>query len=312
VIARLGAYFFRGCTPERLGATRFLIGAGLLPFHVLQYYTLLALDWSGPSFWFVHRIWYFEALGIERCVPALAALALAILLLATAGFAVGYRTRACAVVSLLAIAYLKGVRDSVAGDVHHRELVPFAVLLLFAFSRCGDVASFDSRRTPPPRLLDEWEASWPIRAAQVHVASFYFWSGLAKVRMAGWDWIRDGERLQVLLLNRAFRFGIDASGEPEGSPLALWFAHQNELLMALALATIVMELGFPALLFLRSFGLRALFLAGVSFFHLANFVLMKVKFVFLPVVFVLFFDPSPLLSWLNRERGPVARSAEAS
>lgn len=296
MIARaLARFFFTGCSPRRLAATRIVLGFGMLPFHVLQYYTLLGLDWTGPKFWFVHPIWYFEWLGIQRLDPALAALALATLLIATTTFALGYRTRLSAVVCLVAIALLKGMRDSVAGDVHHRELVPFAVLFLFAFSRCGDVDSLDARRRPETRELEEWESSWPIKAAQLHIASFYFWSGLAKWRMTGWDWIRDGERLQVLLLNRSFRFGIGPDGEPEGNPLALWFSHQTELLILLALATFVMELGFHLVLWMRAAGLRALFLGGVTLFHVANYVLMKVKFVFLPVVFAVFFDLSPLL-----------------
>ncbi len=60
-----------------------------------------------------------------------------------------------------------------------------------------------------------------------------------------------------------------------------------------------MELGFPLLLLVRPVWLRLAFLAGVTLFHVGNFALMNVQFLFLPVVFVLFVDPTPLVRrWL--------------
>ena len=97
---------------------------------------------------------------------------------------------------ILCIFYLKGVRDSFAGDVHHRYLIPMQLLLFLLLSRCGDARSLDLRRrasvTPPA----EWEASWPIKAMQVYCASFYLWSIIAKLRVSGWTWFAGGKRFR--------------------------------------------------------------------------------------------------------------------
>jgi len=46
-----------------------------------------------------------------------------VLMVATLVFALGVRARPAAVVMLLPIFYLRGMRASVAGDVHHRYLI---------------------------------------------------------------------------------------------------------------------------------------------------------------------------------------------
>ncbi len=190
---KLSDFFFTGATPGRLAATRWLLGVGLLPFFWMQYKSLLALDPFGPHWHYTDPVWYFAALGIRQHVPWLAIAGFGALLLALAAFAVGFRTRAAAWACLLLILLLKGARDSVAGDIHHRELIPFHVLLFFALSRSGDVASFDARRTASAARVSEWEASWPIHASQLYIASFYLWSGLAKLRVSGTAWLGGGD-----------------------------------------------------------------------------------------------------------------------
>jgi hypothetical protein len=308
VRALLSRFFFTGSTPERLGATRILLGLGLIPFHILQFHNLLQVELQGPRYFYLDPIWYFDLLGIEYHYPYVVLGAFALLLFVTGAFSVGWRTRPAAVLMLLLILYLQGARDSIAGDVHHRYVIPFHVLLFFALSRCGEVLSLDARRSGKPANLAEWEASWPIQASQVYVASFYLWSGLAKLRMSGLAWIHGGERIQSLLLARATRFGLGEGGEPSGSALALWLAQFPTLLEAVAVGTLAFELGFPAVLVVRRAAVRLAFLAGMTFFHVANFILINVKFLFLPVVFVLFFDCSSFLRVLTRRAAEYAKA----
>jgi hypothetical protein len=76
-----------------------------------------------------------------------------------------------------------------------------------------------------------------------------------------------------------------------------------------------MELGFPLLLLIRPLWMRLAFLGGVTFFHIANWVLMSVQFLFLPVTFVVFLDASRLIKrWRSldpagTETDEVARAA---
>jgi hypothetical protein len=291
--AALASFVFSGASAQRLGATRLFLGALLIPFFWMQFASFFdAVAPFGPRFYLIDPIWYFRVLGISRFEPLLAQAGVALLTLALAAFALGFRTRASVGLALVLIVFLKGMRDSVAGDVHHRELIPFHVLLFFACSRCGDAFSLDAMRAAPraPRApIAEWEAAWPIRAAQLYVASFYWWSGIAKLRASGAYWFGPDVSAQ-LMLERAVRFGMNGSTPHDGSTLGLWFGQQPELLWLAGAGVAVMELGFPVLLLLRPLWLRLVFVAGVAFFHLANYVLLNVQFLFMPVVFVLFFD----------------------
>ena len=298
--ARLSRFFFTGSTPERLGTTRILLGLGLIPFNILEFHTLLQVDLQGPSYFYLDPVWYFQLLGIEYHRPYIVLGSFVLLLCTTVAFMVGWRTQPAAILMLLLILSLLGARDSIAGDVHHRYVIPFHILLFFALSRCGAVMSVDAKRSGKSVPLQEWEASWPIQASQVYLASFYFWSGLAKLRMSGLDWISGGERIQDLLLSRAMRFGPAGEGELSGSAIALWVAQFPTLLEAVTVGTLAFELCFPVLLVMRRTAVRLVFLTGVTFFHIVNFILINVQFLFLPVVFVLFFDVSNSLRFLTR------------
>lgn len=298
-------FFFTGCSADRLGMLRILLGIGLVAFHASQFSTFFELAPFGPAWHFIEPIWYFRLLGVEAMHPWVAQLTYGVLMAATLAFAAGWRTRASIGVMLVSIVVLKGMRDSVAGDVHHRYLMPFTTLCFLWLSRCGEVLSLDERRERrlggPPPALEEWEASWPIKAAQLYVCSFYFWSAIAKMRMTGWVWA-EPERIQTLLLGRAVRFGF-ADGVPAGSTFAYQLSQNETLCAILAGSTYVFEFGFPIILLIHRPALRWIFFAGVTFFHVANFVLIEVKFLLLPVLFLLFFDVSVPLHWWRARRG---------
>ena len=66
MLAALDRFFFSGSTPERLGATRLLLGLGLVPFFALQFGAFFDVDPLGPSFYYLDPIWYFGALDSKR------------------------------------------------------------------------------------------------------------------------------------------------------------------------------------------------------------------------------------------------------
>ncbi|MBW2725328.1 MAG: HTTM domain-containing protein [Deltaproteobacteria bacterium] len=306
-------FFFTGETPENLGLLRIWIGFGLLPFHALQFDFLMKLDPEGPAFHFLDPIWYFNVLGVHAVDVQAAIAVFWVLMLATVAFALGLFTRTSLVIVLVSIMFLKGVRDSTAGDIHHRYLIPFNILLLFLFSRCHQVYSIDAwwkRKRSITLSLAEWEASWPIKAAQLYVCSFYFWSAIAKLRMTGLEWAST-ERLQDLLLSRSVRNGFEAGGPSTGSDLAYSIA-KNELISgSLAQSTYLFELGFPLILLIRDVRVRLVFFAGITLFHVANFYLINVQFLFLPVVFALFFDLSQPLRKIGLIHG-IERAASTT
>lgn len=284
-------FFFAGASGERLAATRLLLGLGFVPLFAYDYGALFMVDPLGPHFRFLEPIWYFELLGITRGVGWLQMAGVVALLACLVGFALGWRTRACAIAALLLIPLLKGARDSVAGDVHHREFIPYHLLFFFAWSRCGALHSLDALRRGASARLVEWEASWPIQASKLYIATFYFWSGLAKLRSTGFEWF-DVDVVRYQIFQRAVRFGVDASGAPLDDTVGHWVAAYPALLLLPSLGVAAMELTFPIVLFLRALWTRAVFVAGVTAFHVGNFVLMNVHFLLMPLVFVVFFDVS--------------------
>ena len=291
-------FFFRGFSGESLGLLRMYIGCGLLFFHTYQFATVLTLNPIGSRNYFLDPIWYFHLLGIQYHIPALSFIVYALLMTATVGMIMGKWTRTSILIVILCIFYLKGVRDSFSGDVHHRYIIPMQMLFLFLLSRCGEVHSRDSRRdTYPP--LQEWEASWPIKMMQLYVALFYFWSVIAKVRVSGWEWFSGEGRIQEVLIKRSVRWGMTGEGELVKNSLSFELAQRPDLIQIFSHLVLAFELGFPLILFIKSVKLRAFFLSGVIIFHISSFILMDVNFLLIPFVYLIFFDLVPIHQWLK-------------
>ena len=291
-------FFFRGFSGESLGLLRMYIGCGLLFFHTYQFATVLTLNPIGSRNYFLDPIWYFHLLGIQYHIPALSFIVYALLMTATVGMIMGKWTRTSILIVILCIFYLKGVRDSFSGDVHHRYIIPMQMLFLFLLSRCGEVHSRDSRRdTYPP--LQEWEASWPIKMMQLYVALFYFWSVIAKVRVSGWEWFSGEGRIQEVLIKRSVRWGMTGEGELVKNSLSFELAQRPDLIQIFSHLVLAFELGFPLIRGGGAGGWGGVFLSGVIIFHISSFILMDVNFLLIPFVYLIFFDLVPIHQWLK-------------
>jgi hypothetical protein len=297
-------FFFTGFSGESLGLLRMYIGIGLLFFHTYQFATVLTLNPMGAMYYFIEPIWYFKVLGIHYHIPALSFVMYAILMGATVSMIIGKNTRASIVVIILCIFYLKGVRDSFSGDVHHRYIIPMQILFLFLLSKCGEVHSRDAKHLRNPEEVQEWEASWPIKTMQLYVALFYFWSVIAKVRVSGWVWFAGEGRIQEVLIHRSIRWGVNEQGEVLKNSLSFELAQHPELIQLFGILVLAFELGFPLILFIKSVKLRLAFILGVTSFHIATFVLMDVNFLLIPFVYLIFFDLVPIHEWLKARAWP--------
>ena len=282
------------------------IGCGLLFFHTYQFATVLSLNPGGSMYYFIEPIWYFNLLGIQYHIPALSFVVYALLMTATVTIILGKWTRTSIIIVILCIFYLKGVRDSFSGDVHHRYIIPMQILFLFLLSKCGEVRSRDASHHPFPPI-QEWEASWPIKTMQLYVALFYFWSVIAKVRVSGWEWFAGEGRIQEVLISRSVRWGTTDEGELLKNSLSFELAQHPDLIQIFSYLVLAFELGFPLILFIKSMKLRALFLAGVIAFHISTFILMDVNFLLIPFVYLIFFDLVPIHQWLKTRAGRLFR-----
>lgn len=300
-------FFFTGFSGESLGLLRMYIGCGLLVFSTYQFGTLLTLNPIGTIYYFIEPVWYFKLLGIHYHVPALSFGMYAILMGATVSMILGKNSRTSIFVIILCIFYLKGVRDSFAGDVHHREIIPMQMLFLFLLSKCGNVHSRDARQLRLAEGVQEWEASWPIKTMQLYVALFYFWSVIAKVRTSGWVWFAGEGKIQEVLIQRSVRWGVTDQGEFLKNGLSFELAQHPDLIQFFAILVLAFELGFPLLLLIKSVKLRLAFIMGVTLFHISCYVLMDVNFLLIPFVYLIFFDLVPVHQWLKTRAWPLFR-----
>jgi hypothetical protein len=303
-------FFFDWFSAESLGALRLYFGIGLALYVLTQYPQLLILDLFGPEFHYTIPIWYFWQLGIERNIPWLNLPVLIATIVACLFFAFGKWTRPAIIAIVIGIFYLKGVRDSFSGDVHHREVPIFALLILFLFSKCDRMFGIDARRKQWPAIAD-WEASWPLRAMQIYIAMFYFWALVGKLRISGLGWFAADGRIQHMLISRALRDGFTPDGEIVNLSLAYQLAHHPHIVFLIGALVFAFELFFPLILFVRSWRIKLAMLIGATFFHLSNYVLLNVQFFLYPFVFVTFFNMMPVHLWLKaklrltpRERSP--------
>ena len=299
---RLGGFFYQGYSEESLGLFRVYFGCLLLLYHIAQFATLFSVDPGGASFHYTDPIWYFDLLGIDSTLPWLSFLAGLLLVASTLSMTLGKWTRTSIVVVLICIFYLKGVRDSAAGDVHHRYVVLVQILFFLLLSRCGEAAA---GRVPKKSAgLLEWEASWPIRAAQVYVAFFYFFALVAKLRVSGWDWFLDGGgRLQEQLIVRSVRWGLSDEGEPLRNALSFHLAGIQLLVLLMCLFVIALELLFPLILLAKRNLVKLCFVACAFLFHVANYVLLDVNFLLYGFVLLVFFDLAQVHRSLAEQRG---------
>lgn len=293
---------------EALGAARFYFGLGLIFYLTIQYGQLFAIRIDGAQFHYTLPIWYFSLLGIDHIVPWTIYAVHACLIAACVLFMLGRWTRPAIIAIILCIFWMKGMRDSISGDVHHREIPIVFCLLVFLFSKCHRTFGIDARRRGWGPI-EGWEASWPLRAMQIYIVMFYFWALMGKLRVSGLDWFTGGGRIQEVLLSRSLRDGFAADGGVENLSLAYQLAHHPGVVFLLGALVFSFEVLSPLILFVRNRRWIVFFLVGATIFHLSNFILMNVQFYFYPFVFVVFFNMAVFHRWMKERLGSQALAA---
>jgi hypothetical protein len=254
---RLEAWLFAPGDPRRLAAVRIGLCALLAARVAAGPYLELAAQ--PPA---LFRPISFLRL-LDRMPPPGVVVVLQVLAVAAAVLAaVGLWTRVVLPLAWAAALPLVAMTSSL-GKVVHNDVLLLLCLVPLLPAPAGAAWSLDARPGPPggqkapPRTPPGSGFGWPVRTAMVVVAGAYFFSGLAKLLHAGPAWVTGGNLRWVLYAS--------SDQQPAPNPFALFVADRPALAHLLAAATLVVELGFPLVLWRPR--LAWLFLPAVLALH---------------------------------------------
>ena len=254
---RAEAWLFPAASPERLAALRIGLCAILAGRLASGPYSELA---EQPRELF-RPISFMELLPEMPPKPAVVALQ-AVAVLAAVLAALGLRTRVSLPLAWACAVFLNGMLTS-TGKVVHNDLVLLLCLVPLLAAPCADAWSLDARRASSARSVSSRRYGWPLRTTAIVVAGAYFFAGLAKLVHSGPAWVTSDN----------LRWALYASGD---SDLAVFIADRPWLAHALAAGTLLLELGFPLVLFLP----RAawIFVPGAVLFHVGIWLAMGLDY----------------------------------
>lgn len=262
---RLLDAWFAPAPAERLAALRILVGT----FTIVYLATQLPL-WFGDAQFHPHD---YRPLGVARLaahpLPRALRLALPLVTMAlAAAFAAGLRYRVVAPLFALTLLFALTYRNSWGMPFHTENLLVLHALIL-AVAPAADAWSVDARGRAAPA---HERYQWPLRAMALVTVIAYVLAGVAKLRLGGWAWTEgDALREQIAVDNlRKHLLGAPMS------PVAAVFLEHTWPMHALALATMVIELGAPVALLDRRVALA--WAAAAWGFHLGVVVLMAIVF----------------------------------
>jgi hypothetical protein len=259
---RLAEWWFSPAPAERLAALRILIGGYALIYVAVRLPELVAVARYGRG--------NFHPVGIVRVLSApLPPTAALVIALATcvllAAFVVGYRYRVTAPLAALALLWTLTYRNA-WGQIFHTENLLVLHVIALALAPAANGWAIDRPREATAGY------GWAIKLLAALTAATYVLAGVAKLRIAGADWL-DGELLRnhiaVDNLRKALLGDFIA-------PLAHPFLDHPGQLVVFAIMTLLIELGAPLALLHRRIGY--LWALGAWGFHVGVVLMMNIWF----------------------------------
>ena len=251
---RLAAWWFAAMPAERLAVLRIAIGGFAFVWVASMLPELIGLA-SLPA---VH----FAPVGVVRVLdgplPGGAVNAIAIATLALlGGLVVGWRYRVVAPLAAAGLVWTLSYRSSWGMVFHTENLLVLHVIALACAPR------------PSPGTTIE---GWPVRLLGTLTVATYVLAGIAKLRLAGADWVT-GDQLAVQIAIDNVRKAVIGG---HVAPLASLVLAHPWLLAALATGTLAVELGAP--IALAGGRLAVLWIGGAWAFHVGVVLAMNIWF----------------------------------
>ncbi len=179
--------------------------------------------------------------------PQMAVMAHSLLVFALASVAVGWRTRTSLISTILMTLWLAPL--DLPGTFAKHTVVALHLLVLLAFSGCGDVWSVDAFSRSHDADRCPLSSAAPRRLMQILICCVYIGAAMTKIKTPAFT---NGDLLTFSLLDDHWGCG----------PAGLWLSTMPHVTLFLSLATIVYEVVFPVVIWVPRLRLFTLALAA--------------------------------------------------
>jgi hypothetical protein len=274
-IAQADGWFFTPAPARRLAIFRVLVALFSLAYLLVRLPVFLSMGDSDAHMWQpVGVLWWLNR-PLDAGLVQLMVVATVLL----AGLCVlGVAHRVVGPLFALGLLSITTYRSSFGQLLWFENLMVLHALIV-AVAPAADALRLGRIRPAPP--ADDPRYGWPLRLAAVVTVVTYALAGVAKLRIGGIGWI-GGESLRNHVAFSAARLRV-LGGTP--SPVAAPLMGTTWVFTPLAVATLVIELGAPVVLFVKQ--LRWPWVAAVWSMHAAIAATMFVLFPY-PLALVAF------------------------
>jgi hypothetical protein len=285
-------YWFCPAPAERLATLRILIGGYAVLYLLFGFQAVTDVGRFGAG--------HFAPTGLAKVLsapfpPVLVVVLAVVTALLGVLFVAGYRHRFVGPAFAFAFLWVTSYRNS-WGMIFHTENLLALHLVILAAAPASNALALDARGRVSP-AEDAPDYGWPVRAMTWVTAVCYVLAGIAKLKLAGSDWLGgDLLRAQIAYDNlRKLELGSNYSA------LGAWLVRHPAPFVALSWLTFALELGAPVALL----GRRAatVWVTAAWLFHVGVLVLMAIPFFYqLTLVAYAGFFPVERLSAAVRAR----------
>ena len=240
VVTAVDHWFMRPAPAARLAVLRALTGVYAVSYLLVRLPVFLTMADRSGTFWEpVGALGWLDRPLPSRMVQLMVLVAVVLGVLYTIGAAF----RLVGPLFALSLLFVTTYRSSWGQLLWFDNLMVLHIIIV-GFSPAADAYVLGRRS----RIVDDdGRYAWPVRLAAVVTVGTYALAGISKLRIGGIAWI-DGESLRNHVAYSAARLRV-LGGTP--SPLAGPLMEQLWLFTPIGIATLVIELGAPAVLFVR-------------------------------------------------------------
>jgi hypothetical protein len=217
------------------------------------------------------------------------ALLLVSLLAATAGYLTSATTKAAALLFLFYQGLLRNF-----GHFNHDEMPVVYILIVLAFTPCGDAFSLDSLWRRARARVGDVVYGYPILLMRTLVAWSYFTSAIIKLRVSGLEYFSP-DNLPTL----AIMHSLDNLHDTHFR-LAFWLPKMRGVSTIIVVLLLLWELAFPLAIFSKT--ARRIILPLGVIFHLGTLFFMNVFFPYHLAAYAVFIDWPRVWACLGRSR----------